>query len=172
MGDGSAARSSQGVRDSQTSREPAAASQHMLGQLFGEVSRELGALVQQEVELAKAQLREESEVPGPVDLRSHLMVLAAGLSVLFGALAAAWGLAAVLPTGVAFLLVAVAFGIVAGVLLRQVRRGDGTGDAGTGARVRARAGGDNDGDGDGDGDGEEAPADRRIQLVDGRTELR
>jgi hypothetical protein len=143
MGEVSAARSTQG------SREPPVASQHMLGQLFGEVSRELGSLVQHEVELAKAQLREESGAAATTDLRAHLTVMAVALSVLFASLAAAWGLAAVLPTGVAFLVVAVVYGVAAGVLVAQRRRGE-AGAAGEGT----------------------APGQNRIELVEGRAELR
>jgi hypothetical protein len=94
-----------------------------LGHLFGEVSRELGALVKHEVELAKTQLREELGVKGSrTGDRLGLAVAAGGLGLLFLSLAIVWGLSEIMPTGLAFLLVAVAYGGVAAFLVWRERQ--------------------------------------------------
>lgn len=136
------------------SGESAIASQRALGQLFGEVSRELGDLVQHEVELAKAQLRQESDSVR-IEMRFGMGVIALAMTLLFGSLAAAWGLAELVPVGVAFLLIALLYGVVAAVLLIQNRKATvPTGDAETAVGM--------------DGD---SPPDPRIELVEGRAEL-
>jgi hypothetical protein len=136
----------------------ATASQRALGHLFGEVSRELGALVQHEVELAKAQLREESDAAARVDLRFGLMVVTGGLSLVFLSLALGWGLAEIMPTGFAFLAVAALYAVATAVLVIQNRRATADGDD----MVVA-----------GDGvDGADSSSSRRIEIAQGRVELR
>lgn len=92
-----------------------------LGQLFGEVSRELGALVKHEVELAKSQLREEVDDADRVDTRLGIAVAAGAMSVLLLSFAAVWGLAEIMPTGLAFLVVGMAYAGAAALLVMRSR---------------------------------------------------
>jgi hypothetical protein len=112
MGDVSVSRSS----DSATSGP------HSLGQLFGEVSRELAVLVKQEVELAKTQLREELAVPERSDLHLGGVVLTGFMSLLFVSLAAVWGLSEIIPAGFAFLVLGLAYAGAAAVLIWRERQ--------------------------------------------------
>jgi hypothetical protein len=106
----------------------AAPDDRKLGELFGDLSREFSTLMRQEVELAKAELREEASKAGKAGGMLGGAALAGLFCLLMLSFAAAWGLAEVMPTGVAFLLVAVVYGVTAAVLfvvgrahLRQVR---------------------------------------------------
>jgi hypothetical protein len=92
-----------------------------LGQLFGEVSRELGALVKHEVELAKSQLREEADDADRVDTHLGIAVAAGAMSVLLISFAVVWGLAEIMPTGLAFLVVGAAYAGVAVFLVMRNR---------------------------------------------------
>lgn len=99
-----------------------------LGQLFGDLSRDMSGLVRKELELARAEISEEAARAGKA---AGVLGGAAGaglLALLLLSFAAAWGLAEVMPTGVAFLIVGAVYAAVAGVLfisgrnrLRQVR---------------------------------------------------
>jgi len=87
-----------------------------LGELFGEMSREFTGLLDTHVELAKVEVREE--VRGVTQSVSMFGAAAASgaLAVLLLSFAAAWGLAVVMPTGFAFLIVGAVWAVVAGVL--------------------------------------------------------
>jgi hypothetical protein len=141
-----------------------AGGQRSLGQLFGEVSRELGALVEQEVELAKAQLREESGATTRVNPRLSLMIVTGGLCLLFLSFALAWGLAEIIPPGFAFLVVAVLYGVATAVLVAQYRRA--TAEEQDGAEVAVLADAGYDGV-----DGSDGSSTRRIEIAQGRVEL-
>lgn len=93
------------------------ADEQSLGQLFTSASRDLSTLVRSEVALAKAEVREE--VKGAA--KGGAMFGAAGFLALFAlvllSIAAAYGLvAAGLPRALAFLVVALVYLLVAGVL--------------------------------------------------------
>jgi len=89
------------------------AEERSLSELLSEVTTEIATLFRQEVELAKAETSREVSRAA----KAGAMLGAAGvigfLALILVAFAAAWGLAEVLTTGVAFLIVAVVFGIVA-----------------------------------------------------------
>lgn len=91
-------------------------SEQSVGQLLSEVSEDLSTLIRQEVELAKAEIKEEAGKAG----KSAGMFGGAGfagyLFVLFLSFAAWWGLANVMDTGVAALIVALIWGVIAAVL--------------------------------------------------------
>lgn len=106
-----------------TTDESAVGSARALGQLFGEVSRELGELVKHEVELAKTELREE--LGGTSDgsgARYGVVAVAGGLGLLFLSFAVVWGLAEIMHAGFAFLLVGLAYAGVAAFLVWQDRQ--------------------------------------------------
>lgn len=87
-----------------------------LSELVSEMTNEVRLLISKEVELAKVEIKEELSKA----TKAGAMFGAAGVAALLGVLllsfAAAWGLAAVLPTGFAFLAVAVVYLAAAGVL--------------------------------------------------------
>jgi uncharacterized membrane protein YqjE len=86
------------------------------GELFGKLSSDVSGMFEAHVELAKLELREEVRSTG----RAAGMFAGAGLAAFLGILllsfAAAWGLAAVMPTGFAFLMVGLVWAVVAAVL--------------------------------------------------------
>ena len=92
-----------------------------LGDLFGELSHELGDLVKTQTELAKVEIRQEADkakrVAGAFGAAAYIGYLATVLL----AFAAAWGLSEIVPEGVAFLIVGVIFAIVAFVLFQRGR---------------------------------------------------
>jgi uncharacterized membrane protein YqjE len=92
-----------------------------LGELFGDLSREFTALMNDHIELAKLEVRDEATNA----VRAAGLFGAAGVTGLFALLllsfAAAWGLAVVMPTGFAFLIVG-AIWAVAAVVLAMVGR--------------------------------------------------
>jgi uncharacterized membrane protein YqjE len=87
-----------------------------LGELFSELSNNVTGLVHAHIELAKTELREEAKDAG----RAAGMFAGAGLTALFALLllsfAAAWGLAEVMPTGFAFLIVGLVWAVAAAIL--------------------------------------------------------
>lgn len=102
--------------------------QPSLGELFGEVTRDMSTLVRQEVQLAKAELRQEAMKAG----KAAGMFAGAGLAgymvLLFLSFALWWGLAnvmdqgwAALIVGVVWALIGVALFVVARSRLRQIK---------------------------------------------------
>jgi hypothetical protein len=87
-----------------------------LGELITRATGDLSQLLRDEVELAKVEITEEVKRAG----RAGAYIGGAGamgyLAVTLLCFAAAWGLAEVVPEGVAFLIVAVAVGLVATVM--------------------------------------------------------
>jgi uncharacterized membrane protein YqjE len=96
-----------------------------LGELLKELSGEVQRLLRAEVELAKIETREELEHAKDVAKHGAVAAVTAFFALLLLSFAAAWGLAEVMPAGVAFLIVGVVYAIVAAV-------------AGMAARERAR----------------------------------
>jgi Na+/melibiose symporter-like transporter len=93
-----------------------------VGQLLGDVTRELQALVRKELELARAETKEELQRAGVAGKRFGVAALAGYLAVVMLSFAAAWALTAVMPTGWAFFAVGVVLGIVAAAMALQGRR--------------------------------------------------
>ncbi len=87
-----------------------------LSELLSDVTGELATLFRKEMELAKVETSEQVSRA----VKAGAMLGAAGvvafLAVILLAFAAAWGLAEVLPTGFAFLVVGVVFLVVAALL--------------------------------------------------------
>jgi len=78
-----------------------------LGELFSELSGNLQELMRKEVELAKVEATEQAKRAGKAGAMFGAAAVTGFLGVLLLLFAAAWGLDAILPTGLAFLLVAV-----------------------------------------------------------------
>ena len=105
----------------QQGMESARMEDRSLGELVGDMSRELSTLMRKEVELAKVETKDELSKAG----RAGAM-LGAGAAIGYAALlllsfALAWGLAEVMAAGWAFLIVGVLHAVVAAVLVRQGR---------------------------------------------------
>jgi hypothetical protein len=99
-----------------------------LGELFGDLSRDFSTLMRQEVELAKTEIREEATKAGKAGGMLGGAAAAGYFCLLLASFALAWGLAELIPTGFAFLVVALLYGITAAALfvmgrsrLREVR---------------------------------------------------
>ncbi len=93
-----------------------------LGELFAEVSRDLSALVRQEVELAKAEAMTSAKRAGKGAGLLGGAGYAAHLAVLFLTVAIWWALGDLIGLGWSALVVAVLWGIVAAVLAARGRR--------------------------------------------------
>jgi hypothetical protein len=108
--------------------EPPVTDDRKLGDLFADLTRDLSTLMRQEVELAKAEVREEASKAGKAGGMLGGAAVAGHFCLLLLSFALAWGLDAVMPTGFAFLIVGVVWGIAAAFLfvtgrtqLRRVR---------------------------------------------------
>jgi Na+/melibiose symporter-like transporter len=93
-----------------------------VGQLLGDVTRELQALVRKELELARAETKEELQRAGAAGKRFGVAGLAGYLAVVMLSFAAAWALTAVMPAGWAFFAVGVVLAAVAAAMALQGRR--------------------------------------------------
>jgi len=98
-------------------QRPSDAAERPLKDLFSELSGELSFLVSREVELAKTEVQQKASLAAKGGGALAVGGVAALLGVLMLSLAAAWGLAEVIPTGFAFLIVAVVWVVVAAVML-------------------------------------------------------
>ncbi|WP_445156120.1 phage holin family protein [Arthrobacter sp. Hor0625] len=87
-----------------------------LGDLLGEVTRDMSTLMRQEVELAKAELKQTTSRAG----KGGGMLAGAGVAghfvLLFLSLALWWGLGTLMGLGWSGVIVAVIWGIIAAVL--------------------------------------------------------
>ena len=87
-----------------------------IGELLGDVTRDLSTLMRQEVELAKAELKQTTTRAG----KGAGMLAGAGIGghfvLLFLSLALMWALGAIMALGWAALIVAVIWAIIAAVL--------------------------------------------------------
>ena len=96
---------------------PSEAAERPLKDLFSELSGELSFIVSREVELAKTEMSQKASLAAKGGGALAVGGVAALVAVVMLSLAAAWGLAEVLPTGFAFLIVAVVWVVVAAVML-------------------------------------------------------
>jgi hypothetical protein len=93
-----------------------------LGQLLGNVSRDLSTLMRQEVALAKAEVKAEAAKAGKGAGMLAGASLAGWLTVLFASIALWWALANVMDIGLAALIVAVLWAVIGAVLFFTGRR--------------------------------------------------
>jgi hypothetical protein len=92
-----------------------------LGELFGNLTSDLSALVRSEMELARVELKEEAAKAGKAAGLLGGGALAAYLAVTLLAFAAAWGLAEVVDAGWAFLIVGLVVGAIAAAIALKGR---------------------------------------------------
>ena len=101
---------------------PTVAPERSLGELLGDVTRDISTLMRQEVALAKAELRESTSRAGK---GAGLLVgaaLAGFMVVLFISIALWWGLGYLMGNAWSAVVVAVLWGIAAAVLVPMGRR--------------------------------------------------
>ncbi|MDO3683256.1 MULTISPECIES: phage holin family protein [Micromonospora] len=96
--------------------------QHSIGQLLADASRDLSSLLRQEVQLAKAELRQEARTAGTVGGMALAAAVAALLTLLFLSHALWWGLSNVMDQGWAALIVAVLWAAVGIFLALRARK--------------------------------------------------
>jgi uncharacterized membrane protein YqjE len=87
-----------------------------LGQLFGDLSGEFSDLVSTQMELFKTEMQNQRQKAVQAASGYGAAVVCAYMALLLLSFAAAWGLSEVMPEGVAFLIVGVAYAVAAGVL--------------------------------------------------------
>jgi hypothetical protein len=100
-------------------RVEAKAADRSLGELFAELTGELGGLVRTEIELAKTETKEEVTKAGKAGGMFGGAGLEAYFMLFFFSAALAWLLDDVMPRPLAFAIVAVLHGIVAFVLFKR-----------------------------------------------------
>ncbi len=93
-----------------------------LGDLLGEVTRDLSTLMRQEVELAKAELKDSAAKAGKGAGLLGGAGVAGHMALLFLSIAAWWGLGELIGNGWSAVIVAVVYGIVALVLYGSGRK--------------------------------------------------
>jgi hypothetical protein len=92
-----------------------------LSELFSVMTEDLSTLVRKELELAREEVKVEASRAGTVAKLFGGAGLVGYFAVMMLLFAAAWGLAAVMPDGLAFLIVGVILGAVAAVLALRGR---------------------------------------------------
>jgi uncharacterized membrane protein YqjE len=112
-----AARQSQGAN---LQTEPAQADKS-LGQLVGEMTGEISALMRKEVELAKLEIKEEVGRAGKAGGMLGAGAGAGYFALLFVSLALAWLLDQAMPIALAFFLVGALYAVAAAILIPRGR---------------------------------------------------
>ena len=95
--------------------------QQSLGELFGRVTSDLSALVRQEMQLAKVEIKQEVRTAGKAGGLLGGGAFTGYFALLFLSVALALGLGTFLPNWIAFLIVGVIYGIAAAVLVSKGR---------------------------------------------------
>ncbi|CAN5747666.1 phage holin family protein [soil metagenome] len=90
--------------------------------LLSDFGSQVGALLRQEVELAKIETKEQLTRAGKAGAMFGAAGVAGFMALLLISFAAAWGLAAVLPDGLAFLIVGIVYAVAAAILLASGRK--------------------------------------------------
>lgn len=93
-----------------------------LQQLWSDMTSEAATLVRKELELAKVETKDSLSRASKAGVMFGATGVVALLALQLLSFAAAWGLAAVLPTGLAFLVVGVVYVAIAAVLFSQARK--------------------------------------------------
>ncbi|MCU1633096.1 MAG: hypothetical protein JWM61_1748 [Micrococcaceae bacterium] len=93
-----------------------------VGELLGEVTKNLSKLMRQEVALAKAEATESAKVAGKGAGMYAGAAIGGHFVLLFLSLALMWGLDALMPIGWAAVIVAVIWGIIAAVLAAKGKK--------------------------------------------------
>jgi uncharacterized membrane protein YqjE len=87
-----------------------------MGELLSEMTSEVSQLFRAEIELAKTEAKEEAQKAARAGVMFGAGGFAGYLAIIMLSFAAAWALTAVIPDGLAFLVVGVVYAAVAAVL--------------------------------------------------------
>ena len=93
-----------------------------IGELVGQVSRDLSTLMRQELALAKAELKQEAAKTGKAAGMFGGAGFAGYMVLLFASIALWWGLTEVMASGWAALIVAAIWAVIGAVLYTTGRR--------------------------------------------------
>ena len=93
-----------------------------LGALLKDLTSEFQRLLRAEVELAKIETREELQHATQVAKFGGIAAGAAFFALMLLSFAAAWGLAELMPAGLAFLIIGVIYAVVAGIAAVAARK--------------------------------------------------
>lgn len=93
-----------------------------LGELFSRLTADLSKLVRDEVELAKVEINQTVQSAKTAGISIGAAGLLGLMAFVLLSFAAAWGVAELVPTGVAFLIVGGTYGLVALALLALGRQ--------------------------------------------------
>ena len=93
-----------------------------VGDLIGEVTRDLSTLMRQELDLAKAEVKQEASKAAKAGGMLGAAGFAGYMVLLFASIAAWQGLAEIMPSGWAALIVAVVWAVVGAVLFAVGRK--------------------------------------------------
>jgi uncharacterized membrane protein YqjE len=93
-----------------------------LRELVSEMTSEVSQLFRSEIELAKTEAKEEAAKAAKAGAMFGVASFVGYLAVLMLSFAAAWGLAAVIPDGLAFLIIGVVYALVAAVCFLMGRQ--------------------------------------------------
>jgi hypothetical protein len=93
-----------------------------LGDLFGDLSQEFSELVRTQTELAKTEIRSQTDRAKRAAGAFGGAAVAGYMALLLLSFAAAWGLSEVVPEGIAFLIVGVLYAAIAAVLFVRGRQ--------------------------------------------------
>jgi len=92
-----------------------------LGELFGDLSQEFAELVRTQTELARTEIRTQTDKAKQVAGAFGAAAAAGYMALVLLSFAAAWGLSEVMPEGVAFLIVGAVYAVAAAVLYLRGR---------------------------------------------------
>ena len=93
-----------------------------VGDLFGQLTTDMSTLMRKEIELARIEIKEEVAKAGRAGGMLGATAVAGYMALVLLSFAAAWGLAELIPTGFAFLVVGLVYAVVAAVLYSKGRR--------------------------------------------------
>lgn len=103
-------------------RSRSSADDRSLQELWSDMTGQASTLLRKEIELAKIETTEQLGRAGKAGAMFGVAGVAAFMALLLLSFAGAWGLAAVLPDGLAFLIVALVYVAVALVALGKARK--------------------------------------------------
>lgn len=103
-------------------RNQPASEERSLSELLSEMSNELSVLFRKEVELIKVETKDSVSQAARAGALLGAVAVGGLFALLLLAMAAAFGLAEVMATGLAFLLVGIVFLVVAGVAFTMARK--------------------------------------------------
>jgi uncharacterized membrane protein YqjE len=111
-----------GARDAHERAARAEMDEASFGELFGRLTGEMSDLLRGEMELARVELKEEAAKAGKAGGMLGAAAAIGYVALILLAFAAAWGLAEVIATGWAFLVVGVVVAVIAGALAMTGRK--------------------------------------------------